>query len=34
MSLRGLFIKEEEQPQQEKPKEVAPTVASVMPAPR
>jgi hypothetical protein len=30
MGLKGLFIKEEEQ-QQEKPKEVAPTVASVMP---
>ena len=31
MGLKGLFIKEEEQQQQEKPKEVAPTVASVMP---
>ena len=30
MGFKGLFIKEEEQ-QQEKPKEVAPTVASVMP---
>ena len=31
MGLKGLFIKEEEQQNQEKPKEVAPTVASVMP---
>ena len=31
MDLKGLFIKEEEQQNQEKPKEVAPTVASVIP---
>ena len=31
MGLKGSFIKEEEQQNQEKPKEVAPTVASVMP---
>ena len=31
MGLKGLFIKEEEQQQQDKLKEVAPTVASVMP---
>ena len=31
MGLKGLFIREEEQQQQEKPKEVAPTVANVMP---